>query len=45
MEKLRHQLIAYDDAVVRQMIETVRVLSSERLQICWRLGGEVEVGL
>jgi len=45
MDKLRCQPIAFDDVVVRQMVECVRVLSKERLRISFRLGGEVEVGL
>ncbi|MCL1952731.1 MAG: hypothetical protein FWF60_07885 [Oscillospiraceae bacterium] len=45
LEKLRHRPIGFDDVVVRQMIECVRVLSGERLLVCFRLGGEIEVSL
>ena len=45
LEKLRHRPIGFEDVVVRQMIECVRVLSTEKLLVCFRLGGEVEVAL
>ena len=45
MDKLRCQPIAFDDVVVRQMVDCVRVLSKERLRISFRLGGEVDVVL
>ena len=45
MDKLRHHPISFDDVVVRQMVECVRVLSKDRLQISFRVGGEMEVEL
>ena len=42
---LRCCYIEWDDVIVRQMIECVRVLSRDKLRICFRLGGEVEVGV
>jgi len=43
MDKLRSQPIAFDNMVVRQMVECVRVLSKDRLRISFRLGGEMDV--
>jgi len=43
MEKYRHQPIGFDDVVVRQMVECVRVLSKDRLLVRFRLGRELEV--
>jgi DNA invertase Pin-like site-specific DNA recombinase len=43
MNKLRHHPIDFDDVIVRQMVECVRVLSKERLLVCFRIGGEMEV--
>ena len=45
MEKYRHQPISFDDVVIRQMVECVRVLSKERLLVRFRIGGEMEVAL
>ena len=45
MNKLRHHLIDFDDVIVRQMVEYVRVLSKERLLVCFRPGGEIEVAM
>jgi DNA invertase Pin-like site-specific DNA recombinase len=45
MNKLRHHPIDFDDVIVRQMVECVRVLSKERLLVCFRLGGEMEVAM
>jgi hypothetical protein len=45
MNKLRYHTIDFDDVVVRQMVECVRVISSERLLVCFRPGGEIEVNL
>ena len=45
LEKLRCRPIGFEDVVVRQMIECIRMLSTERLLVCFRLGGEVEVAL
>jgi len=45
LSKLRHHPIGYDDVVVRQMVEYVRVMSKERLLVRFRMAGKVEVGL
>ena len=45
MEKYRHIPISFDDVVIRQMVECVRVLSKERLLVRFRIGGEMEVVL
>ena len=42
MDKLRHQPIGFEDVVVRQMVECIRVLSKDRLRISFRVGGEME---
>ena len=45
MGRLRHHLIEWNDVVIRQMVECVRVLSKDGLLISFRLGGEVEVAM
>lgn len=43
-EKLGNQPIEYDDAVVRQVVEMVRVIDSEKIEIIFVGGVKVEVG-
>ena len=45
MKKLRHHPMDFDDVVVRQLVECVRVLSKERILVRFRPGGEVEVAM
>jgi len=42
LEKLKHQLIEWDERTVRQLLECVKVISNERLLAVFR-GGVVRV--
>ena len=45
LDRLRHAPIEWDDVVIRQMIECVRVLSKDRLRLSFLVGGEEEAHL
>jgi DNA invertase Pin-like site-specific DNA recombinase len=45
IDKLKFDALEYDDEMVRQIIECVRVISKEKLRITFRWGMEVEVDL
>jgi hypothetical protein len=45
LDRLRHHPIEWDNIIVRQMIECVRVLSKDWLRISFRVGGEMEAHL
>ena len=45
MNQFRHNPISFDDVVIRQMVECVRVLSKDRLLVRFQIGGEMEVAL
>jgi hypothetical protein len=45
LDRLRHHPIEWDNVIIRQMIECVRVLSKDWLRISFRVGGEMEAHL
>ena len=45
LDRLRHHPIEWDNVVVRQMVECVRVLSKDWLRVSFRVGGEMETHL
>ena len=45
LERLKDQLIEWDEKMVRQLLECVKVINSERLLVVFRGGAEREAGL
>ena len=45
LDRLRHTPIEWDNVIIRQMIECVRVLPKHWLRISFRVGGGMEAHL